>query len=199
VLRGIDHVHPAGEHGDRPPAGVEGGAVGNAVDAARQAADHRHVAPGQLGRQPVRHLAAVGGGVARPDHGHAPLVLGTELPAQVEHRRRVVDIGQAGRVGRVGEGLHGDARALQALHHRRDVDTRPRRHGRGHGLGVESRFDQRRRRGGPGLLHAAEGLGHAAHALRPDAGQQAKGDPIGSVGRHQLSVASCQLPVVRHS
>ena len=75
VFRRIDARQAAGQHGQRPAARLQGGAVGGPVDPAGQSADDRVAGAGQAGGEPVRHAPAVGGAVPRADQGDGVGVL----------------------------------------------------------------------------------------------------------------------------
>jgi hypothetical protein len=96
VLRRIDAVVAAGEHGDR--ARGETAAVGGGVDAACQAGDHGEAGVAEVAREPLGEAQAGSRGVARADNGDRRQVERRRPPAHRQERRGVVDHLQAARI-----------------------------------------------------------------------------------------------------
>ena len=95
VFRRIDVQHAAGQHGDGPPAGRQGAAVGGGVDAAGQAADDGQSRPGQSAGQPLRLPQAVLGAVPRADDADGQGVVRLHFAADEQHAGRIVNLPQA--------------------------------------------------------------------------------------------------------
>jgi len=66
VLLGINHVDPAGDHGQG--AGLERALMGRGIDPARETGDHEESVPAELGCDLAGEPAAVGRGIARAHH-----------------------------------------------------------------------------------------------------------------------------------
>ena len=102
MLARIDDVKPRPQYGDRAPAGLQRGLVGLCIDAARQAAHHAQAAAGQIAGQAARHVAPVAAGRPGADDGDRQPVFRGEVAVDVQERRRVVDLGEALGIFRVG-------------------------------------------------------------------------------------------------
>jgi hypothetical protein len=89
MLRRIDFVLPAGEHGDG--AGREARAMGGGVDAARETRHHAEARGAELAGESLRHLHPRRGSVARADHGDQGAVQHRGIAADREEGRGIVD------------------------------------------------------------------------------------------------------------
>ena len=98
VFAGIDHIHTTAQDSDGPPTSIQAGAVGDGVDPAGHAADHRHAGLGQAGAHHPRSLLAIDRGPARADNGHSPLVARLDPAPHVENGRRIVYLAEIGRI-----------------------------------------------------------------------------------------------------
>ena len=105
VLGRVDLVQPVAQDGDGPTAGLERRPMGRRVDAFGQAADDGHAGGGQVARQALGDGAgrrAWRGGCRRGRRpAHRPA---REPAAHEQHRRRIGDLAQAGRVVVVEQG-----------------------------------------------------------------------------------------------
>ena len=136
VLRRVDLVDAAGQHGDR--AGGQGGLMGGGVDAARQAGGDDEARLPQGGGQLRREAPAGQRGIARADErqGRAR-PSSADVADRRQHRRRVGQGRQGGRVGRIaqyqeapagrGERLLPRGRCRRRTHAARPGAGRPRR------------------------------------------------------------------------
>ena len=115
VLGRIDEVEAAGQHADRAAAGLERGAMGDRIDAAREAADDGDPVRSEPARHLFGDLASVDGDAPRTDDGDGPLVGGRQRAADEEHRRPVVDLEELLRVSGVVPGDRLDAMAFEPL------------------------------------------------------------------------------------
>ena len=166
MLRWIDVVRPAGQHGHR--AGCQRALVGRAIDAPGEAGDDGEPGGAQVPGQILRQPPPAGGGVPGADQGHAPL-LPPERPAdQGEHRRRVLDCGEGGRVVRLSQGNEPAAGGCQCIHLL--LGGRARADGDGAGTtAAASQMGQGLQRGlGRAVASQQMGIAHRAHILGPD-------------------------------
>ena len=191
VLRRVHAVEPVGEHGDGAAAGLQRGAVDDAVDAARQPGDDGDAVGRQAACQLPGGLPAVGGGAPRADDGDAPAVFGQPLPADVDHRRRIVDLAQPLRVGVMEARDRAHARLRQPFELRRGLALTPRAHHGGGGAGVESPRDQLVAVRAPGVGEGGEG---ALEDREAGAAQAAN-----AVQRHPVWQIICSFLVHGHS
>ena len=90
--------------------------MGDAVDAPREAADHRYARLRQIAGEVAGDLLAVCGRPPGAHHGHAELVLLEQGPFHVYDGWQVVDLAQAARVRRVVPRDHVDSGPPETLH-----------------------------------------------------------------------------------
>ena len=147
---------PRAQDGDGPLPGLQCGPVGDGVDTPGQAADDGHSRTGYVVGQPVSGLTAVGGGPPGPDDCHGPFIFWKNLASDVQHRRTVVDLLQAGRVLVVVPGQCLDPCFSQTIKLGVGVDSVPAADDKLNGTGVESRRLQVRAPGVPGPFERAE-------------------------------------------
>jgi hypothetical protein len=88
--------------------------VGRRVDPPGQAADDRQPGLRQAAGQPLGLAEAIGGRVPRADDGNRRLIFRPDLPAEEEHRRRVVDLAEQGRIARLVLGQYRHAQFAAA-------------------------------------------------------------------------------------
>ncbi len=96
--------------------------MGDCVDAAGKAADDADAVAGELVGDLLGHLAAVGRRTAGADDGDGPLIDRSELAADVEDGRGVVDLLEEGGVGVVVPGEGARLVLFEALEFRVGVD-----------------------------------------------------------------------------
>ena len=72
IRRRVHLIQPAADHADDRPAPFEGGTLGDAVDAGREARHHRDARRGQPRPQHLGHRAPVRGTPTRAHDAHAP-------------------------------------------------------------------------------------------------------------------------------
>ena len=96
--RGYGDVGAGGEHGDRLAGRLERSFVGGRVDPEREPGDHRHARGREPAAQRPGDLEAIGRGAAGSHDGDRVVVVG-EGPEDVDHRGRVGEVAQPGRVG----------------------------------------------------------------------------------------------------
>ena len=116
MLLGVNNVQAVGHHCDGAASQVQGGSVGDAVNAQGETADDGYAGSRQLGGQGGRGLPSVGGGVAGPHHRHRPLIGWLQLSLDVQDRRWVANFLQPGRVTGVVPIQGNDAGSFQAGH-----------------------------------------------------------------------------------
>ena len=179
VLRGIELVDAAAQHGNRAPAGVHGGTVRDRVDAQRHAADDGHTGAGQLRSEHLRHLAAVGRGAPRPNDCDGPLVLAGHAPTHVENGRRTIDHAQRRRILRVVPGEWFDAGFLHALEFACGIDGAPCVQEQLDAAPVQASGLHLLDGGAPGRLDIAAHVQQCGQPYRPDAGHAIEGNPEG--------------------
>jgi hypothetical protein len=99
--------------------------MGDPIDAPRQAANHRHPRRGEGAGEHLRLADPVTRRQPRADDRHRAAVARLDRAPAVEHRRRVGDLAQPGRVLRVAERQHPDpVRGGLVEHPRRILDRR---------------------------------------------------------------------------
>ena len=147
------------------------------IHAAREAADDYQAAIGQVSGEALRHLIPVGGGTSRADDGNLVAIQKFNISADIEKRRRVVNLAQAlGVFGlvpgeqadsgglRLGEFLGGGAERLARVDGLRY----------GGGQAMRFQFGERSAENAVGAAHRGEKFsGHA----RAEAGSQRERQP----------------------
>ena len=126
VFLRVDDVGAAGD--DRDRAAVERTEMRRRIDAARHPRHHHDARLAEPGGQLARDAAAVGRGVARPDHCDHRRLQQLEIAQHGQHRRRVFDGGQRRRVSGLAPAHQRRAEAIEraqlrlgiAQTHRRD-------------------------------------------------------------------------------
>ena len=91
VSRGVGDVDATAEDGHRPPLrSLQGGPVGGGVDAAGKSGDYGHAGLRQLPGEEGSRLQAVGGRGPGADDGDRRGL--RDLPQDIEHRRRQLEV-----------------------------------------------------------------------------------------------------------
>ena len=151
------------------------------VDAAGETGHHGHAMHGEATRELVGGFAAIGGGSPRADDRDGPLVLRLPGAAYVDDGRRVVDLAEAGRVGRVRTMQRADAGLREALALGAHIDLRSAAHDLLGGASVETGGYELLGPGEPGLLHGVEGGFEEREARRAEAADAVQADPVGKL------------------
>ena len=89
VRLGVDLVYTRPEHPDCVSSGIQGGRLGDRIEAACHAAHDTYPGPGQLYGKLRRDGCTVWSVIAAADHGNAPSSSERDVPPTVEHRRRI--------------------------------------------------------------------------------------------------------------
>jgi len=186
VFRRIDFQHAAAEHGQRPAAGFQRAAMGRAVDATGQAADDRQPGPGETAGQPLRLGCPVMRGMPRADNGDSQHVRRLHFTAHEQDARRIVNLGEHARVGRIGRNQHVNTMLPAESQLGRSVDLLAG----SHNFPAELRpyaldFTQR---AGRGIEHGGGGAKMVQERLecpRPDAGDEREGEPVEEIYRRR--------------
>ena len=87
VRLGVDQVYTRPEHPDRVSSGIQGGRLGDRIEAACHAAHDTYPGPGQLYGKLRRDGCTIWSVIAAADHGNAPSSSERDVPPTVEHRR----------------------------------------------------------------------------------------------------------------
>jgi hypothetical protein len=99
VLFGINYIDPAAEDADRRAGRrSQGSLVRAGIDPTRQAADDHQAAIGQILGQLLRHLIPIGRRTTRTHDRNQMAIEKFNVSADIEERRRVVNLAQALRV-----------------------------------------------------------------------------------------------------
>ena len=101
VFSRIDDIRTAAEHRNRGSPHRNGAPVRGRIDAARQTADDRHALTREIGREPVRHFERIGRRRARPHDCNGGTVEGRWRAPHPQHRGRIDDRRERGRIRRV--------------------------------------------------------------------------------------------------
>src|SRR5262249_37875449 len=92
VIRWINLVNAAAQDGDGASVSGKGAIVSDGIDAQCQPADNGNAGGNQIATQRVGHVAAINRGAARADNSNGPTVIGLEVAAHVEERRRRINM-----------------------------------------------------------------------------------------------------------
>ncbi len=109
VLFGIDLVHTRSEHRHRLAFACHRTAMRSAVYASGQAAENHQAPSRQIAPQPLCHSRAIGSRMARAHDRNSWLRDCFRIPPQVENQRRVIDLLQLLRIGRIVKAHHFDS------------------------------------------------------------------------------------------
>ena len=175
----VDLIDAAAQDGNRAVAGVQRCAVGDGVDAHRQAADDGHTGAGQLGRKLSGNLAAVYAGAACSDDGDRPEVVLTQVAAHVEYRRARLQRFQVGGIVVVPPRMHVNACVDDAAPFAVQVDFPARAQQILEAAPVEAGGRELLRRSAPSGFGRAEHIQQSRHASGSDAGNHVEADPVG--------------------
>ncbi len=179
VFGRIDLIDAAAQDGNRAVAGVQRCAVGDGVDAHRQAADDGHTGAGQLGGKLSGNLATVYAGAARSDDGNRPKVVLTQFAAHVEDRRARLQRFQVGGIVVVPPRKHVNACVDDAAPFAVQVDFPARAQQILEAAPVEAGGRELLRRCAPSGFGRAEHIQQRRHAGGSDAGNHVEADPVG--------------------